>query len=67
MNPQQKNSNHYKESKFEKDFNYFVASEAGSAPIINFNKSDAEGIIWNEGNVNKSVEGRNSSRSQKLQ
>jgi len=60
----------FNESKFKntnkKDFNYLVASEAGSAPIINFNKSDAEGIIWNEGDVNRSVEGRNSSRSSKI-
>lgn len=60
----------FNESKFEntnkKDFNYLVASEAGSAPIINFNKSDSEGIIWNEGDVNRGVEGRNSSRSSKL-
>jgi hypothetical protein len=60
----------FNQSKFKntntKDFNYLVASEAGSAPIINLNKSDAEGIIWNEGNVERSVEGRNSDRSSKL-
>ncbi|OOM75298.1 hypothetical protein CLPUN_33550 [Clostridium puniceum] len=60
----------FNESKFsntnKKDYNYLVASEAGSAPIINFNKSNSEGIIWNEGDVNRNVEGRTSSRSSKL-
>lgn len=60
----------FNQSKFKntntKDFNYLVASEAGSAPIINLNKSDTEGIIWNEGDVNRSVEGRSSNRSSKL-
>ncbi|WP_160686526.1 hypothetical protein [Clostridium sp. C2-6-12] len=60
----------FNQSKFKntntKDFKYLVASEAGSEPIINFNKSDAEGIIWNEGDVSRSVEGRNGSRSSKL-
>lgn len=48
------------------DYNYLVASEAGSAPIINFNSSDSNGIIWNEGKVSRSVEGRSGSRSSKL-
>jgi len=60
----------FNESKFKnantKDYNYLVASEAGSAPVINFNKSDAEGIIWNEGDVSRNVEGRTSNRSSKL-
>ena len=50
----------------KKDYNYLVASEAGSAPVINFNKSDANGIIWNEGDVSRNVEGRTSDRSSKL-
>jgi len=50
----------------KKDYNYLVASEAGSAPVINFNKSNEEGIIWNEGDINRSVEGRASDRSSKL-
>jgi hypothetical protein len=49
-----------------KDYNYLVASEAGSVPVINFNSSDSQGIIWNEGNVTRAVEGRSSNRSSKL-
>lgn len=48
------------------DYNYLVASEADSAPVINLNKSNSEGIIWNEGDINRSVEGRTSNRSSKL-
>jgi hypothetical protein len=48
------------------DYQYLVASEAGSEPVISFNSSDAKGIIWNEGSVNRSVEGRNGARSSKL-
>lgn len=48
------------------DYNYLVASEAGSEPVIRFNSSDAEGLIWNEGTVSRSVEGRGGERSSKL-
>lgn len=48
------------------DYNYLIASEAGSAPVINFNRSDAEGMIWNEGDVTRVVEGQNNERSSKL-
>ncbi len=50
----------------EEDYNYLIASEAGSAPIITFTNSDAEGIIWNEGDVTRAVEGRSSARSSTL-
>lgn len=45
------------------DFNYLVASEAGSNLTVNFNGSDATGIIWNEGAVNRAVEGQPGNRS----
>lgn len=48
------------------DYNYLIASEAGSAPSITFTNSDAEGIIWNEGNLTRVVEGMNGSRSSAL-
>lgn len=48
------------------DFNYLIASEAGSAPNITFKDSDAEGIIWNEGDVTRVVEGMNGARSSSL-
>jgi hypothetical protein len=48
------------------DYNYLVSSEAGSAPVITFNSSDASGIIWNEGNVTRVVEGQSGDRSSKL-
>ena len=48
------------------DYNYLIASEAGSAPIVNFNNSDSEGIIWNEGDVQRVVEGRPGERKSKL-
>ncbi len=47
----------------DEEYQYLVASEAGSAPVITFINSDAEGIIWNEGDVTRSVEGRSSERS----
>lgn len=47
----------------DSDYNYLVASEAGSAPVITFTNSDASGIIWNEGDVSRTVEGMNDSRS----
>lgn len=58
------------ESKFantnEDDYNYLLASEAGSEAVVNFNSSDSEGIIWNEGDITRNVEGRSSERSSKL-
>jgi hypothetical protein len=54
-------------SHYQRDnFNYLVASEAGSSPYINFNSSDASGIIWNEGDVTRAVEGQSASRSSSL-
>ncbi|WP_036613018.1 hypothetical protein [Oribacterium sp. P6A1] len=54
-------------SKFENtngdDYNYLIASEAGSAPVITFEDSDASGIIWNEGDIERVVEGMSGSRS----
>jgi hypothetical protein len=47
-------------------FNYLVASEAGSSPVLNFNESDAHGLIWNEGEVTRAVEGQTSSHSSSL-
>ena len=48
------------------DYNYLIASEAGSAPVISFTDSDSTGIIWNEGDVNRVVEGRSEDRSSSL-
>jgi len=48
------------------DYDYLIASEAGSAPVIYFNSSDASGIIWNEGDVSRVVEGMSSTRSSAL-
>ena len=48
------------------DYNYLIASEAGSAPVITFTDSDANGIIWNEGDVNRVVEGMGENRSSSL-
>lgn len=48
------------------NYNYLVASEAGSAPVLNFNQSDANGIIWNEGDTARAVEGRRADRSSSL-
>jgi hypothetical protein len=48
------------------DFNYLIASEAGSSPSLNFNKSDASGLIWNEGDVTRAVEGRSATHSSSL-
>jgi hypothetical protein len=45
------------------DYEYLVASEAGSNPVITFNHSDAAGLIWNEGDVQRAVEGRVGERS----
>ena len=48
------------------DYDYLIASEAGSAPVINFTDSTASGIIWNEGDVNRVVEGMSEDRSSSL-
>ncbi len=60
----------FTDSKFENtngdDYNYLIASEAGSAPVITFKSSDASGIIWNEGDVSRVVEGMSSDRSSAL-
>ncbi|MGL5436758.1 MAG: hypothetical protein ACRDBO_15350, partial [Lachnospiraceae bacterium] len=48
------------------DYNYLIASEAGSELTVNFEASDADGIIWNEGDVSRAVEGRDGERSSKL-
>lgn len=54
------------ENKTNRSYNYLVGSEAGSEAVINFNSSDAEGIIWNEGDVDRFVEGRPGKRSSKV-
>jgi len=48
------------------NYNYLISSEAGSAPVFNFNQSNASGIIWNEGNVTRVVEGRPGNRNSSL-
>jgi hypothetical protein len=45
------------------DYCYLLASEAGSAPVVTFRKTDAQGLIWNEGTVQRAVEGRPGDRS----
>ncbi|MFV0441227.1 MAG: leucine-rich repeat protein [Lachnospirales bacterium] len=42
----------------DNNYNYLIASEAGSAPVVNFIDTNSTGIIWNEGDVNRFVEGR---------
>jgi hypothetical protein len=54
------------ENTNEEDYNYLLVSEAGSEPVIYFNSSDSEGIIWNEGDITRDVEGRSGERSSKL-
>lgn len=54
------------ENTNDASYHYLVASEAGSAPILNFNQSDASGIIWNEGDTVRAVEGRSADRSSSL-
>ncbi|MFT4020421.1 MAG: hypothetical protein QM666_02760 [Acinetobacter sp.] len=49
------------------DYQYLLASEAGSAPVVNVNNSQIQGLIWNEGDVNRVVEGQPGARSSKLQ
>ncbi|CAM3518969.1 hypothetical protein VA7868_00870 [Vibrio aerogenes CECT 7868] len=46
-----------------KDYRYLVSSEAGSSPVITFNQSRVSGVVWNEGDVTRAVEGRSSARS----
>jgi len=53
-------------SKNGEDYNYLISSEAGSDLTVNFTASDASGIIWNEGSVNRAVEGMPGDRSSKL-
>lgn len=48
------------------DFRYLISSEAGSAPVITFHTTPAYGIVWNEGAVNRMVEGRPGERSSSL-
>lgn len=48
------------------DYNYLIVSEAGSALTVNFTGGDATGIIWNEGDVNRAVEGMPANRSSQL-
>lgn len=48
------------------DYNYLIASEAGSDLTVNFIDCAASGIIWNEGAVNRAVEGISSDRSSKV-
>ena len=50
----------------DENYNYLVASEAGSAPVLKFNQSNAKGIIWNEGDIARAVEGRSADRSSSL-
>lgn len=47
------------------NYNYLAASEAGSTPTINFIDTDdvITGLVWNEGDLTRAVEGRSSSRS----
>lgn len=49
-----------------KDFDYLIASEAGSSGNVVFNNSNSQGIIWNEGDVFRVVEGRPENRSSSL-
>lgn len=50
------------------DYNYLIASEAGSSPTVNFVDSSGtiNGIIWNEGNVSRAVEGMAGNRKSSL-
>ena len=54
------------ENTNNENYNYLVSSEAGSAPVLKFKQSKAAGIIWNEGKVNRFVEGRPGDRSSQL-
>lgn len=51
------------DNKNSVDFKYLAASEAGSAPSLTFNGGSGRGIIWNEGDVFRIVEGRGDKRS----
>ncbi|MDC7239696.1 MAG: hypothetical protein PQJ50_04980 [Spirochaetales bacterium] len=48
------------------DYDYLIASEAGSEVSFNFDGCDVSGLIWNEGDVNRAVEGRPGDRSSSL-
>lgn len=48
------------------DYNYLVASEAGSNLVVNFTNCEASGLIWNEGSVNRAVEGAPGNRSSQV-
>ncbi|MDS0527769.1 leucine-rich repeat protein [Clostridium sp. SHJSY1] len=52
-------------NKNTSDYDYLISSEAGSSPTINFIDSNGtvSGIVWNEGTVNRAVEGRGGSRT----
>lgn len=50
----------------EADYQYLVVSEAGSSLPVNFTDSDVSGIIWNEGDVFRAVEGMPAARSSQL-
>lgn len=53
-------------NRIGEDYNFLISSEAGSDLTVNFTGSDAAGIIWNEGSVNRVVEGVPGNRSSKL-
>lgn len=44
-------------------YQYLLASEAGSAAQLNIKNSQLQGLIWNEGDVNRVVEGQPGQRS----
>lgn len=48
------------------DYRYLISSEAGSAPVVTFRNTPTYGIVWNEGDVNRMVEGRPGERSSAL-
>lgn len=48
-------------------YQYLLASEAGSAPVVNIQNSQVNGLVWNEGNVTRVVEGQPGQRSSSFQ
>jgi hypothetical protein len=48
------------------DYRYLISSEAGSAPVVTFRNTPTYGIVWNEGTVNRMVEGRPGDRNSSL-
>lgn len=48
------------------DYQYFIVSEAGSDLSVTIADSDASGIIWNEGDVFRAVEGMPGARSSRV-